>query len=292
MSTPRNGQLVPDDFFQTTITDVGGGFPPVAEEVLERDVFRQLRKQPLEHTGDLTVAIALTQMAHKEFEAYGTDGRERLSDPDAQLVLQSLRACLRRLGIDFKPPWRDLTTFRSHWLKEGCSGSWQARRDLLEEYFEPIHQRLTELEEQAFESELAEAVTPHAATGWPKVDAEVRELRRRFRLAATPQDYRAIGTHCVGVLEALSRTVYDPAKHLRPDELEPPVDRTKQRLGRYVETTLAGKEHESLRGLVVKSVALAHEVKHRESPTRREAGIAADAVILVSNVLRRLAEPT
>jgi hypothetical protein len=33
---------------------------------------------------------------------------------------------------------------------------------------------------------------------------------------------------------------------------------------------------------------LAHQVKHRPTPTRREAGIAADAVILLSNMLRRL----
>jgi len=32
-------------------------------------------------------------------------------------------------------------------------------------------------------------------------------------------------------------------------------------------------------------------VKHRTTPTRRDAGIAADAVILLANILRRLAEP-
>jgi hypothetical protein len=43
-------------------------------------------------------------------------------------------------------------------------------------------------------------------------DNEIKELRRRFSTASTPQDYRAVGSHCVGVLEALSRTVYDPTK--------------------------------------------------------------------------------
>jgi hypothetical protein len=46
------------------------------------------------------------------------------------------------------------------------------------------------------------------------VDEEIRELRRRFRTSQTPQDYRDVDIHCVGVLEALSRTVYNPAKHL------------------------------------------------------------------------------
>ena len=188
-------------------------------------------------------------------------------------------------------PWRDLTTFRSHWLRKDCAYSWQARRDLLEDHFEPLHRQLSELEEREFEAQLAEPVTPRDGTGWTKVDAEVRVLRRRFRQAVTPQDYRAIGSHCVGVLEALSRTVYKPEKHLREGEEEPPVDRTKQRLGRFVETELGGKANESHRGVVTKAIVLAHEVKHREAPGRRDAGIAADSVILLANMLRRLEEP-
>lgn len=38
----------------------------------------------------------------------------------------------------------------------------------------------------------------------------------------------------------------------------------------------------------MKSVELAHRVKHGETPTRRDAGIASDAVILLANILRRL----
>jgi hypothetical protein len=135
-----------------------------------------------------------------------------------------------------------------------------------------------------------EAVSPHGQVGWPKVDEEIRELRRRFSTATTPQDYRAIGTHCVGVLEALSRTVYDPDKHLRAGETEPPADKTKQRIGRFIEVAAAGSVGEHIRGLANKAIELAHTVKHRETPTRREAGIGGDAVILLSNVLRRLAD--
>lgn len=290
-STPEVAAVLPNDFFTTTLIDHGDGFPPSERDVLDRQRLERLRAQPLAELGDLSVAIALAQLVHQEFEAFGTDGSNRTTDADAQLLLRALRSCLRRLGIDFKVPWRDLTTFRSHWLRNDCAYSWQARRDLLEDHFEPLHRRLFEMEEREFEAQLAEPVTPRGGTGWSKVDAEVRALRRRFRQAVTPQDYRAIGSHCVGVLEALSRTVYDPEKHLREGEEEPPVDRTKQRLGRFVESELGGKANESLRGVVTKAIVLAHEVKHREAPGRRDAGIAADSVILLANMLRRLAEP-
>jgi hypothetical protein len=147
------------------------------------------------------------------------------------------------------------------------------------------------LEEERFEAQLADPVSPRGRTGWLEVDNEIKELRRRFSTASTPQDYRAVGSHCVGVLEALSRTVYDPTKHLRPGEQEPPADKTKQRLGRYVEDAIPGSDQAELRALIGRAIEFAQLVKHRETPTRRDAGIAADAVIMLANILRRLAEP-
>src|SRR5664280_320285 len=82
------------------------------------------------------------------------------------------------------------------------------------------------------------------------------------------------------ILEALGRTVYDPGKHLRQGETLPAPDKTKQRLGRYIEDALPGIPNEELRGLANKTIEVAQQVKHRHTPTRREAGIAADAVIL------------
>jgi hypothetical protein len=38
-------------------------------------------------------------------------------------------------------------------------------------------------------------------------------------------------------------------------------------------------------------VVFAQEVKHDTTPTRRDAGVAADSVILLGNVLRRLRSP-
>jgi hypothetical protein len=107
-------------------------------------------------------------------------------------------------------------------------------------------------------------------------------LRRRFQTASSTQDYRALGTNCVGVLEALGQVVYDPTKHLREGETIPPRDKTKHRIGRYIENALAGPANEFVRGLTHKAVELAHHVKHSPTGTRRDAGIAADAVIMMS----------
>lgn len=195
----------------------------------------------------------------------------------------------RRVGLgDIDIPFRDYGTFKSWWLRNDAYGSWQARRDLLNAIFDPIHDRLIEAETGAIASSLARPVSPRGRTGWAKVDEELSELRRHFEIARTPQDYRNVGNDAVTVAEALSRQVYDPARHLRAGEEQPAVGKTKQRLERFVEDALPGRGSAAARKLVRASIDMAQEVKHSDTPTRRDAGLAADSVILLANLLRRL----
>jgi hypothetical protein len=282
----------PDHFFkQVTAHGTDGwdlnGEPWGVETVFDHDLVDALRREPLDGRSDIDAALALAQLLHDDLQRYGTGGGEKLSDQEMSVAIRTLRAVLRRLAVPFTIPFRDFTSFRSFWISHGASGSWQARRDLLDSLFGELHTRLTRLEEGMYEH-TAVPVSPREETGWPIVDEEIRELQRRFRSSSTAQDYRAVGMHCVGVLEAVGRTVYDPTKHLREGEQMPPPDKTKQRLGRYVECTLAGGDSADLRGLVSKAIEFAHHVKHVQTPTRRDAGIAADSVILIANILRRL----
>ncbi|MFL0278167.1 hypothetical protein [Mycobacterium sp. SMC-19] len=278
----------PDDFFEETETTSPWSSEPTITTKLREKFLNELRAGSVAGTDDLDAAIALTHLVWDNLIAYGTGGGETLDDKQIALAQRALTTTLGRLGITLNLPWRDFTSFRSYWLRNDGYGSWQARRDLLETFFAPVQTELDRQEEAQFRAVNAEAVSPHTKTGWPKVDEELTELRRRFRTATTTQDYRDVGNRSVAVLEALSRTVYDPAVHLRDGETEPPVDKTKQRIGRYVEDSLAGSDNEAIRGVVNKVSDLAHSVKHSTAPTRREAGIAADSVIMLANILRRV----
>jgi hypothetical protein len=144
------------------------------------------------------------------------------------------------------------------------------------------------MEDRVLTSSLVQSVSPHTRTGWAAVDAEISELRRHFLRAKSPQDYRAVGLACVAVTEELSRQVYDVGGNLRDGEEEPPIANTKQRLERVVEDSAPGPDNAALRKLARAAIEYAQHVKHSTTPTRREAGIAADAVIQLANLLRRL----
>lgn len=261
-----------------------------ATRTLDLDRIRSLAEGPLPGDDDLESAQALTDLVHTAYMGYGTDGAKDVNDEESRIILRSVRLVLNRHGITLNVPWRDFPSFRTYWNSHGAHGSWQARREMLATHFDPVFHALRLAEERTMRSELAEAISPHSSTGWMRVDEEIAQLRLRFRTATGMQDYRDTGNRCVAVLEALSAQVYNHSEHGNEGEQEPPVDKTNIRLERYINTRLPGSSNEELRGLTRKASALAHKVKHSPNADRTSAGITADTVILLANILRRLAE--
>lgn len=259
-------------------------------ESLDEERVRALvdRRDPAHN--DIDVSLALMDLIRDDLEKSGTGGGDLLADQELRLAIRALERVSARAGFEFKVPFRDHTGWRSWWNRNGAHGSWQARRDLLGTLFDDTYAKLTEAQDGALDSTLALSVSPHERLGWPEVDTEIGELRRHFRTAVTPQDYRGIGNDCVHLTEALSRKVYDHASHTPDGEAEPPVAKTKLRLERYVEARLPGKDNAEMRAFARSVINLSQAVKHGGAPTRTEAGIVADAVILLANMLRRFAE--
>lgn len=277
-----------DDLFERTVED---GWVSSAADQPRIDVIRDLRAGPIPGDDDLETAIALSRLVHAELEEFGTaQKRQNLTDEELALTQRSLGAVLKRHGMTLALPWRDYSGFRSYWIAQGAAGSggWQARRDILGGFFEPVFEELHRQEDARFAASVAKPVSPAGRTGWPSVDSAVEDVVARFRSAVTHADYSDVGRRCVVVLEALSATVYDEDLHLREGETLPAISKTHIRIGRFVEDSLVGSGNAEVRTLVRKSAELAEAVKHRSSSTRRDAGIAADAVIMLANILRRL----
>lgn len=245
---------------------------------------------PIPGDDDLETALALTSLVLGQFKGFGTDGSQTISNDESRGVLSTLTAVLARHDVTFSPPWRDFDTFKTYWLAHDGHGSWAARRQMLADVFDPVFQVLQAEERRHLGNYTAEPVSPRPRTGWERVDQEIDELRRQFRRASTQQDYRDVGNRAVGVLEALSDGVYEPIKHDLPGKGTPPVDKTDIRIRAFIDEKLPGSGNEELRGLVKKASALAHKMKHSPRADRTRSGMAADAVIMLANLLRRLAE--
>lgn len=256
---------------------------------LDKELIERIHKGTNE-TRDSEIAVALAHLVHDEFREYGSGHKSRLSNDESRGIMAALIALLRRLGVNFRPEYVDFEDFERHWKRNGMYGSYALRVDALYELMNPVHEKLADLESGLLDQGLATPVTTHPRTGWTAVDEEVNELRRHFQDAQSPQDYRNIGNDCVKVLECLSEAAYVTDRHAVEGEATPPVPNTKARLTRVVEVDLEGSSNVELRKLVRAAIEQAQAVKHR-TPTRRQAGIAGDSVIMLANILRRLAEP-
>lgn len=265
--------------------------PDATKRVVNMDLVRELSERRIPGDNDLETAISLSRIVRAEFEFFGTDNSQvTLTDAESSAALSALRVLARRQGITFQPPWLDFRSFKAYWLAHEGRGSWKKRRDMVADVFSPLLEQLESIGAFAHINQLADPISPHEKLGWPGVDDHIEELRNRFRSASTVMDYKDVGNRCVGVLEALSAKVYDPAVHGLEDKPEPPVDKTDIRIGAYIDYRLPGSSNEELRGLSKKASALAHKTKHSSQADRTMSGIAADAVILLANILRRLEE--
>lgn len=273
--------------FLTTVPETDDIWGPWKVTGLNEELVEAVRLGKPEAPADLVAALALCQLARVEFLAMGTSGGTRIENEQSGRLLRALGRVLDRLGVPFDPPFRDFDGFHAHWSANGGYGSWDVRRQMVAHLFDPVRDALETLEEDAYRRSLANPISPRGRTGWRQVDEEITELRRLFSTAHNGAAYSAVGNNCVRVLEALSAVAYDPARHLPEGEQEPPVAETKKRLDRVVEVELTGSGSRELRKLVRAAIEAAQATKHR-TPSRRDAGIAADSTILLANILRRL----
>lgn len=278
----------PDDLFASTASDDLWG---IANTELRRDLLESVIKGEVTSEDDLELADALVRLAHRELEGYATRGNVITEDSDIELLLRACALACKRVGVEFPDlPFRDFSGFYKYWRREGMvgGGSWAARREYLDGVFKSVEDALLRISTRSFDDSVAVPISPRSATGWAVVDREIRELRQRFEVARSEQDHSAVGTACVRILEHLGEVCFDPARHLQVGAVVPPRDKTKNRFDMIVSAELAGEDNEILRRLARTTVELAHQVKHRTTPSRRDAGIAADSVILLANMMRRI----
>ncbi|WP_216363025.1 hypothetical protein [Nocardia farcinica] len=144
--------MQPADFFKTeqdSAWSINGDPWSSFREVLDTELMGEIAKGPIERADDLDVANALTQLVHDQLRGYGTDSSHRLNDSEIASAIRALALLLHRLNITFKLPFRDFRGFHDYWCREGMSGpgGWGARRGYLSHVFEPVWDRLRELEE-------------------------------------------------------------------------------------------------------------------------------------------------
>lgn len=135
-------------------------------DVLDTALVDHVKRGTLDGITDFDAAQGIARLAHQELLHYGTNQKEcKLDNDEIAEVLNALRAVLRRLGIEFRPPFRDFDGFHGYWSKHDMGYSWAARRGYLSELFGPLWEQLDALED---------AQSPSA--GYRGVDGQMQNI--------------------------------------------------------------------------------------------------------------------
>jgi hypothetical protein len=154
---------------------------------LNTELLEYLRSEPLADTSDVTAAERLLELTWSELEAFGTGGGNECDDKEIAVAIRTLEAVTRRLGIPLELPFRDFARFKTYWLRNDGYGSWQARRDILEDLLGPTRKELETLDLRL--------------TG-PKIKEELISALRRVRLS---EKHHIVG--CFGYAARLRRSM-------------------------------------------------------------------------------------
>lgn len=277
-----------DDFLESQLAE--GYSYPHEIQILRRDLLQKMLSGTPTGYEDTDLADGLLQLLHQELEAFGTSGSNRLIDrDDFTLVVRACQRVCKRLSVSFPDiPFRDLPGFRTYWISNGMSNSWAARRTYVNDLLSPVENEIYLLQQRMWDEPLLTPITPHSATGWIALDGEIAELRARFVVARSAQDHSAVGNACVRILELLADVAFDPDRYVPDGEEVPPKSNTKRRFDLIIDSEMQGSDNHQLRKLARATVEVAQQVKHQGTPSRRDAGIAADSVIALVNVIRRI----
>lgn len=261
---------------------------------LNRELVQKIIDATTERPSDIDSLDGVVRLLRREIDEYSQRSWSSLLDEDLDLLNKAYRILCARIGVQSsRLPFRDWTEYQRWRRREQWDHYRQLQSSHTEEvywddFFGDLEEHVSSVLEASWTQEVLRAVSPHEETGWESVDTEIDELRRKFSVARTASDHSGVGHQCVRVIEKLAAVAYDLDVHGKSAQGEPKPAETKNRFEAIIHTHTAGKENELLRKLSKDIVALAQEVKHRHTPNREDAGIAADSVIFLANLIRRL----
>jgi hypothetical protein len=185
---------------------------------------------------------------------------------------------LLKLGADNPNTFKSLWEWHDRWSKDDL-GTYTSRRTFIANLYKP----LIDLIENASGDALTIDYEP---TGWDRVDRAVYEMKRRFAVAETEEQFQAIGMLGRETLISTAQQVYDKSRHRTDDDTEPSKTDAKRMLDSYLSKEIAGRTNECLRKFAKSAVDMANELTHDRTAMKRDAALSLVSITAVTSLIK------
>lgn len=221
--------------------------------------------------------IALVRKLADLLVAVATGG-PRIDDTNAEYrqLRDLLQGELSGRGLSLKIPFSDLWEWYGR-FSAGDFPTWRSRRQYIGELA-----RLQIAEIEAKETGIGQDVEP---TGWERVDRSVGTVREQLALAASEEQYQAVGLLCRETLISLGQAVYVAELHPTVDGVAASSSDAKRMLEAFIAVELNGAHNKIARQHARVAFDLANELQHRRTATFRDAAMCVEATLAVVNVV-------
>jgi hypothetical protein len=126
-------------------------------------------------------------------------------------------------------------------------------------------------------------------TGWPRVDRNVTEMRKRLETATTEEQFQAVGLLCRETLISLAQAVYNAELHPTLDGVTPSDTDAKRMLEAYIAVAFGGSAYEHFRKHARAAYDLAAHLQHRRTASFRQAAACTEATTSIVNLIAIMA---
>lgn len=130
---------------------------------------------------------------------------------------------------------------------------------------------------------------PREPTGWERVDRALSKARTQLEIASAEEDFQAIGLLCREIIISLAQAVYDPTIHESLDGVRPSETDANRMLEAYIAQVFPGGSNKEVRAHARASLALALNLQHRRTATRRLAALCVEAATSTTAVVSIIA---
>jgi hypothetical protein len=126
-------------------------------------------------------------------------------------------------------------------------------------------------------------------TGWERVDRSIDEMKSRLEVAATEEQFQAIGMLGRETLITIAQQVFDADKHPTLDNVEASTTDAKRMLDAFLQYELSGTS-ERPRKFARASVDLGNQLTHDRGATKRDASMCLISVTAVASLIKMIQE--
>lgn len=251
--------------FTTKITPSLDANSNKQEDINESSVNNELR-QNIDTLKSIMVSVAT--------------GGERIQNVDDRYkkLHISIKSECDKLGIPYNNKYESLWDWYGKWRSD--FPSYQERRMFLTELFATT---FTYLDGNADKG--AEVLVQ--LDDWGRIKRTVNKIRFDSNSAQNEEDFQAVGLLCRDVIISLAQAVYNPFIHGDKDEegtLIGPSDAVRM-IGNYFIIQLKGKSNKELRDYAKATNAIANQLTHKRTATRKDMQLTMSSTIALINFI-------